>query len=210
MWDLFLIHSSMVSHPQEPSDDVPTLAAPVVPVVEGVPTGPVTTVGGQQYEEVHLEKADFKVLESKPKAKLPQPSARLKGAMRPPEPEGSPPKRQKVETETKQLFLRHGAVKPKVEEEEDVPLSSDQIASRIFAALVPWLCLFFFFGGVDTTRKLESCVPLDFLRLSIRRVEMGILNMVVLWLLQWLPVLHQLLQMLDLHMHQLLGFLIQL
>ena len=68
----------------------------------------------------------------------------------------------------------------------------------------------FFGGGVDTTRKLESCVPLDFLRLSIRRVEMGILNMVVLWLLQWLPVLHQLLQMLDLHMHQLLGFLLQL
>ena len=31
---------------------MPTLAAPVVPVVEGVPTGPVTTVGGQQYEEV--------------------------------------------------------------------------------------------------------------------------------------------------------------
>ena len=56
---------------------MPTLAAPVVPVVEGVPTGPVTTVGGQQYEEVHLEKADFKVLESKPKAKLPQPSAGL-------------------------------------------------------------------------------------------------------------------------------------
>ena len=188
---------------------MPTLAAPVVPVVEGVPTGPVTTVGGQQYEEVHLEKADFKVLESKPKAKLPQPSAGLKGAMRPPEPKNPPSKRQKVETDTKQLFLRHGAVKPKVEEEEDVPLSSDQIANRIFAALVPWLC-FFFGRGVDTTRKLESCVPLDFLRLSIRRVEMGILNMVVLWLLQWLPVLHQLLQMLDLHMHQLLGVLLQL
>lgn len=136
MWNLFLTYLPIVSNPEEPPDDVPVLAAPVVPEADGVAPGIVTAVDGQEYEEVPVEKLETtKLLKSKAKAKLPQPP----GAMRPPEPAGPPPKKQKVEPATKQLFLKHGEVKPKVEEEEETALSNDEISKRIFAALVPRL-----------------------------------------------------------------------
>lgn len=128
----FLTYFPIVSNPEEPPDDLPAVASPVVPVAAGV------APGGQEYEEVLLEKKEPKLLQSKAKAKLPLP---VSCAMRPPEPAGPPPKKQKVEPVTKELFLKHGEVKPKVEEEEDKPLSSDEISRRIFDALVPRLFL---------------------------------------------------------------------